>query len=118
MCAQRVILGLLLTSAAAAVYASSADHPYSDAFPKRIMLQHLHLLAPDGSVQASPTCSPCVLFCIQSDLNCNLNLSSCRLFTPPADAWVEAIRSMCFLSGQQIQKPIVSQSTTECVAHV
>ncbi|KAK9905035.1 hypothetical protein WJX75_008341 [Coccomyxa subellipsoidea] len=49
----RVILGLLLVSAAAAAYASSAEHAYSDAFPKRIMLQHLHLLGPDGAIQES-----------------------------------------------------------------
>lgn len=51
---QRVILALLLVSAAAAAYASMAEHPYSDHFPKRIFLQHLHLLGPDGKVQVAP----------------------------------------------------------------
>jgi hypothetical protein len=59
-----VILGLLLVSAAAAAYASSAEHAYSDAFPKRIMLQHLHLLGPDGAIQASAAFSSDILcFC-------------------------------------------------------
>ena len=52
-CAQRVILGLILVSVAAAAYSSRAEHAYSDAYPKRIMLQHLHLLGPNGTVQAS-----------------------------------------------------------------
>ncbi len=57
--AQRLVLGLLLVSVAAAALASRAQHPYSDHFPKRIMLQHLHLLDPDGQLQASVAC-PCL----------------------------------------------------------
>ncbi|CAL8464405.1 g3940 [Coccomyxa elongata] len=49
----RLVLGLLLVSVAAAAFASRAQHPYSDHFPKRIMLQHLHLLGPDGQLQES-----------------------------------------------------------------
>ncbi len=51
--AQRLVLGLLLVSVVAAAIGSRAQHPYSDHFPKRIMLQHLHLLGPDGQLQAS-----------------------------------------------------------------
>ena len=54
-------MGLLLVSAAAAAYASSAEHAYSDAFPKRIMLQHLHLLGPDGVIQARAAISSDIL---------------------------------------------------------
>ena len=44
---------LLLGSAVAAGWASCAEVPYSDAFPKRILVQHLHTLGANGRVQVS-----------------------------------------------------------------
>jgi hypothetical protein len=52
--AQALIGALLLGSALAAGWASRADVPYSDAFPKRVLVQHLHVLRPDGRVQVAP----------------------------------------------------------------
>ena len=49
---QALIGALLLGSAVASGWASRAEVPYSNAFPKRLLVQHLHVLAPDGRVQA------------------------------------------------------------------
>ena len=51
--AQALIGALLLGSAVASDWASRAEVPYSDAFPKRVLVQHLHVLGPDGGVQVA-----------------------------------------------------------------
>lgn len=43
---------LLLGAAVASGFASRAAQPYSGAHPKRVLVQHLHLLGPWGNVQA------------------------------------------------------------------
>ena len=59
---QGLMGGLLLGAALANGYASQAAQPYSSTHPKRVLVQHLHLLGPRGDVQAraaAPYCMPC-----------------------------------------------------------
>ena len=52
MAAQALLGALLLCGAVAAGYASLAEQPYSERHPKRVLVQHLHVLGPRGGVQA------------------------------------------------------------------
>ena len=51
---QGLIGALLLGAALANGYASRGAQPYSGTHPKRVLVQHLHLLGPRGNVQARP----------------------------------------------------------------
>jgi hypothetical protein len=56
--AQALIGALLLGGAVAAGYASLKEQPYSERHPKRILVQHLHLLGAHGNLQVAPAAAP------------------------------------------------------------